>query len=196
MRYGTKKEQASLLVLFILPRRKYLELRLKQDIPTISQLYDLYHEDVHKRIYFLLANYHNSIIDADDLSQETWVKVTNSYHKVPENWDVKAWVLRVAVNVTIDFMRRKKRKAEEVEFLPEHEQEFERSPEEDYLDREAIYDTYRKMREPDRIIVGMYAHGYNYDEIREATKVTTKSGIKMSVSRSKKRFRDTFLSLN
>lgn len=171
-----------------------MELRYKRDIPTIDQLYILYHEDVHKRIYFLLANYANSLIDADDLSQETWMKVTNSYHKVPEDWDVKAWVLRVAVNVTIDFMRKKKRKAEEIEFLPEHEQEFEKSPEEAFIDKEAITNTYDRMREQDRIIVDMYASGYNYEEILQATH-TTRSGVKMSVSRSKKRFRDTFLSI-
>jgi RNA polymerase sigma-70 factor (ECF subfamily) len=172
-----------------------MELRFKKDIPTVDLLYSIYHEDVHKRIYFLLSNYGNSIVDADDLSQETWVKVTNSYHKVPDDWDVKAWVLRVSVNVTIDFMRRKKRKQNEVEIPTEYENKFSASPEESFIHKELIEATYNKLRPQDQIVVKMYAENYTYDDILLVLN-TTKSRVKMRVSRGKKRFRDTYLDLN
>ena len=172
-----------------------MELRLKRDIPTIDLLYTIYHEDVHKRIYFLLANYGNSVVDADDLSQETWVKVTNSYHKVPEDWDVKSWLLRVSVNVTIDFMRKKKRSQGEVEIPMEYENKFEENPEHHFIHKELIEATFSRLRPQDQVVVKMYAENYTYDDILTVLG-TTRSRVKMQVSRGKKRFRDTYTELN
>lgn len=168
----------------------------KKDIPTVEMLYSIFHEEVHKRIYFLLSNYNNSLIDSDDLAQETWVKVTNSYNKVPDDWNVRSWVLRVAVNVVIDFMRKKKRSCEEVTLIEEYDNEIEESPESGFIHREQITSTYASMREADRFIVQLYAHGYSYDEIlQEAQKQqikATRTGIKMYVSRSKRKFREAY----
>ena len=172
-----------------------MELRFKREIPTIDLLYSIYHEYVHKRIYFLLANYGNSVVDADDLSQETWVKVTNSYHKVPEDWDVKSWLLRVSVNVTIDFMRKKKRSQGEVEIPIEYENKFEDNPEHRFIHKELIEATFSRLRPQDQVVVKMYAENYTYDDILTVLG-TTRSRVKMRVSRGKKRFRDTYIELN
>lgn len=192
----TKSKQYSKMRYHYLILEYYMDYIQKYQLPTIEDLYNAYFEEVHKRIYFLLSSHRNSVIDTDDLSQEVWVKVSKNYHKVPDDWNVRSWVLRVAVNVVIDYIRKKKRTCEEVVIDTEFEytNEIIEGPEKSFIYRESITNTLSQLRETDRTIVCLYGHGFSYDEIRSATRAEeiTSSGIKMSVSRSRKRFQEAY----
>lgn len=192
----TKSKQYSKMRYHYLVLEYYMDYIQKYQLPTIEDLYNAYFEEVHKRIYFLLSSHRNSVIDTDDLSQEVWVKVSKNYHKVPDDWNVRSWVLRVAVNVVIDYIRKKKRTCEEVVIDTEFEytNEIIEGPEKSFIYRESITNTLSQLRETDRTIVCLYGHGFSYDEIRSATRAEeiTSSGIKMSVSRSRKRFQEAY----
>lgn len=167
-------------------------MSLRKDIPTISHLYDLYQEDVHKRIYFFISGYPNSGQDSEDLAQETWFRATRAYTTVPDDWDVHAWVMRIAVNVCIDYLRRRKRRLEETNIISEYNEEWcevaEPGPEDSFINRERIEATFAKMTPRDRIILDMHADGYSYKEIQQVTR-KRESGVKMIISRSKQKFR-------
>jgi RNA polymerase sigma-70 factor (ECF subfamily) len=48
--------------------------------------------------------------DADDLAQEVFVQVYESLHHFREEAELSTWIYRIAVNKSLDFLRRQKRK--------------------------------------------------------------------------------------
>ena len=48
--------------------------------------------------------------DADDLAQEVFIQVYESVHRFRGQAELSTWIYRIAVNKSLDFLRRKKRK--------------------------------------------------------------------------------------
>lgn len=48
--------------------------------------------------------------DADDLAQEVFIQVYESMHRFRGQAELSTWIYRIAVNKSLDFLRRKKRK--------------------------------------------------------------------------------------
>ncbi|MDX8360788.1 RNA polymerase sigma factor [Cytobacillus sp. IB215316] len=70
----------------------------------VLSLYDLYSRRVLKFIFTLTKDYHT----AEDLTHETFIKVYNSYGQLKNKDKVESWIFRIAHNITMDYMRRKK----------------------------------------------------------------------------------------
>jgi len=56
--------------------------------------------------------------DADDLSQEVFIQVYKSYTSFREESEMSTWIYRIAVNKSLDFLRKKKRKKRFAKILP------------------------------------------------------------------------------
>jgi RNA polymerase sigma-70 factor, ECF subfamily len=77
----------------------------------IQQLYDDYLQDVYQYcLYFT-----NSESEAEDLTQDTFMKVMKNFHSFQGNSSAKTWILSIARNTTIDYFRKRKIQ----QFLPE-----------------------------------------------------------------------------
>lgn len=48
--------------------------------------------------------------DADDVAQDVFIQVYESYNQFREDAELSTWIYRIAVNKSLDFLRRKKRK--------------------------------------------------------------------------------------
>ena len=48
--------------------------------------------------------------DADDVAQEVFIQVYESLDKFRNEAEISTWIFRIAVNKSLDFLRRKKRK--------------------------------------------------------------------------------------
>ncbi|WP_214481961.1 RNA polymerase sigma factor [Bacillus sp. SM2101] len=79
---------------------------MKQEHITkeILQLYDLYSSRIMKFIFVLTKDYYT----AEDLTQDTFIKVNNSYYQLKSKEKVEPWLFQIAHNLTMDYIRRKK----------------------------------------------------------------------------------------
>lgn len=69
-----------------------------------DQIYRDYHRLIRSVIFKI-----NGPVSLDDLVQETFLKVWKKYHHFEHRSQLKTWIYRIAVNVTIDFRRRNKK---------------------------------------------------------------------------------------
>jgi RNA polymerase sigma-70 factor (ECF subfamily) len=77
---------------------------MKDANSDLDQIYHIYFND----IYHYLLYFTNSQTDAEDLTQETFIKVFKHHEQMQNKTSVKAWIFSIAKNVAIDFFRKKK----------------------------------------------------------------------------------------
>ncbi len=78
--------------------------RLADDV-SLMQLYDQFRRPIHSYTYRLLGNWE----DADDVTQEVFVRACTSWDGLYEREALSAWLYRIATNLCVDLLRRRKR---------------------------------------------------------------------------------------
>lgn len=73
--------------------------------PELIMLYEKYKRQIHTYIYRLLG----SREDADDLTQEVFLSAFLSWEKLADRDHLSAWLYRIATNLCVDRLRRRKR---------------------------------------------------------------------------------------
>ena len=61
-------------------------------------------------VYNVAINYVQNIEDAEEITQDVFVKAFQSYHKFNHISDVNTWLYRIAINTSLDFIRKKSAK--------------------------------------------------------------------------------------
>lgn len=164
----------------------------KKDAPTVDALYSYCADDVKRRIYFMVSSSHNAAIEVEDLSQETWIKVHRFYARVPDDWNVRSWVLRVAQNLTIDYLRKaRSRKFEEVEIINDLDSDgmLVEDPADALIRRDSIHAIYAQLTTVEMTAVHLHANGFSNRDIQRYMGRPENSGMKMTVSRSRRKFK-------
>jgi RNA polymerase sigma-70 factor (ECF subfamily) len=72
---------------------------------ALSMLYEQFRRPIHSYIYRLLGNQE----DADDVTQEVFVRACTSWHSLQERDHLSPWLYRIATNLCVDILRRRKR---------------------------------------------------------------------------------------
>ena len=72
---------------------------------TVAQLYEQFRRPIHSYVYRLLGNQE----DADDVTQEVFVRACTSWHGLYERERLSPWLYRIATNLCVDILRRRKR---------------------------------------------------------------------------------------
>ena len=72
---------------------------------ALSVLYEQFKRPIHSYIYRLLGNSE----DADDVTQEVFVRACTSWNGLYERDNLSAWLYRIATNLCVDMLRRRKR---------------------------------------------------------------------------------------
>lgn len=72
---------------------------------ALSMLYEQFKKPIHSYIYRLLGN----MEDADDITQEVFVRACTSWNGLYERDNLSSWLYRIATNLCVDIMRRRKR---------------------------------------------------------------------------------------
>lgn len=164
----------------------------KKDVPTVDALYHLFSADVRRRIYIMVSSSYNAAIEVDDLSQETWIKAHRFYARVPDDWNVRSWILRVAQNLTIDYLRKAKaRKFEEVEIINDLDADgmLVEDPADTLIRRDSITAIYAQLTSVEMTAVHLHANGFSNRDIQKVMGRPENSGMKMTVSRSRRKFK-------
>lgn len=72
---------------------------------TLTLLYEQFRRPIHSYIYRLLGN----LEDADDVTQEVFVRACTSWNGLYERERLSPWLYRIATNLCVDQLRRRKR---------------------------------------------------------------------------------------
>lgn len=78
----------------------------KQDVDAYNELIQRYH----KKIYALVYNMTSNKEDAEDLVQEVFVKAYSALKNFKGDSSFYTWVYRIAVNRTINFVKKRKKR--------------------------------------------------------------------------------------
>lgn len=171
----------------------------------LIMLYEKYKRQIHTYIYRLLG----SREDADDLTQEVFLSAFLSWGKLADRDRLSAWLYRIATNLCVDRLRRRKR----ISWYPltrsTGDQRFEWKTEEEasYLpintggipeifEREHIRQTLASMPENyAAILILSAAQGISYQEIAVAMGISPNAAA-TRISRAKQMFIERYQRLN
>ncbi len=157
---------------------------LKGNTQAFSEIVTRYKNLVFSKVYALTNSYEDTL----DLSQEIFVKIYRSLARYDSRYSFAAWAMRIAVNHTIDYMRRNK-----LETLPldeaEHRLSEGASPEQEYIakeDRQKLNGAIATLSDKYRLPLEMYySSGMKYKEIAEELGIPL-SKVKNRIYRARK----------
>lgn len=75
------------------------------DALALSMLYERFRRPIHTYIYHMLGGQE----DADDLTQEVFVRACIAWETLQDRDNLSAWLYRIATNLCVDLLRRRKR---------------------------------------------------------------------------------------
>ena len=81
-----------------------VKLILKGDQLAFAELVELYQEKLYHMAYRMLNNKQ----EAEDVVQETFLRVYNNLYRYDENQKFSTWIYRIATNLCIDLLRKRK----------------------------------------------------------------------------------------
>jgi RNA polymerase sigma-70 factor (ECF subfamily) len=82
-----------------------MEASFANDADALTLLYEQFRRPIHSYVYRLLGN----LEDADDLTQEVFVRACTAWKSLYERDNLSAWLYRIATNLCVDVLRRRKR---------------------------------------------------------------------------------------
>src|SRR5258706_4660912 len=85
--------------------KKRSEASLSDDAHALSALYERFRRPIRSYIYRLLGSQE----DADDVTQEVFVRVFTAWDGLHDRDNLSAWLYRIATNLSVDLLRRRKR---------------------------------------------------------------------------------------
>src|SRR5947207_3349143 len=148
----------------------------KGDMGAYDDLVRRYQERIYATVYHMTSNHE----DANDLTQETFIKAYRALKSFKGDSSFYTWVYRIAVNKTINFLKqRKNRQAmslNDMDFNAEHDPDLvalisERTPRRDLNLaelQEKLNAAMQKLSEPHRLVVALHdVQGMSHEEIAE-----------------------------
>lgn len=133
---------------------------------------DLYQKYV-QAMYNVTVRMVNHSTDAEDILQEVFVKVFRNLHTFQGESTLGAWIKRITVNTTLNFIRKEKRKNEiglvEGIDLPEIIEEIDTAK----YSMAQIHHAIKQLPERCRVVLSLFLiEGYQHQEIAEILGIT------------------------
>ena len=160
---------------------------------SFDQIYDEYKIPIYKYVYHLVGDREQ----ADDLTQDTFLKAFRALPKMDANLKLSAWLYRIATNTAYDALRRRKL----IAWLPWQDLDHEPAdvesadPQEMYGTTELVRAALRRMPQQYRTALLLYTQeGLSYSEIAKALNIA-EGGVKMYLSRARQSFRSHYQAL-
>lgn len=132
--------------------------------------------------------YTNTQEDFEDYFQEVCLQIWRSKNNFKENSDWSTWVYRIALNVCLTLLKKKKNNSQNfaTDYLPpELHEESKAFVDEDL---ELLYGAIRKLSEIDRAVILLYLEEKSYKEIADTFNATP-NNIGVRIKRIKQRLK-------
>lgn len=85
------------------------------DNEAFARLYD----EVKKGVFAFAYSYLRTVADAEDVTEEVFLAVKRKAYMYRSGTDARAWIFQIAKNLSLDELRRRKRRAESLDDVPE-----------------------------------------------------------------------------
>lgn len=189
-----------------------LVLRCKRELPGNTQSYELLVQRHMNRVYSIVYRIVCNKEEAEDITQEVFVKVFNGLKKFEQQASFSSWLYRIATNSALDSLDKLKRQQKTVSpFAPfaatsskeqgeesdplSFQPSTEAGPEENALQRELRECIGRVLQQLDRqqssLLIMRDFNDLSYDEIAANLKVKL-SAVKMRIHRARLAFQELF----
>ena len=157
---------------------------------SFERIYDEYKTPIYNYIYHLVGNREQ----ADDLTQDTFLKAFKALPKMDANLKLSAWLYRIATNTAYDALRRRKL----IAWMPWQDLDHEPAdvesadPQETIGTSELVHAALKRMPSHYRAALLLYTQeGFSYAEIATTLNIA-ESGVKMYLSRARHSFREHY----
>ena len=137
---------------------------------------------IHKLSYM----YSNSQEEYEDLRQEIYYQLTNSFDSYKGNSKLSTWVYKVALFTALAFLRKRPKATTSLDLLPE-------IPAEESTDENwsLVIEALKNLPDTDKSIIFLYLEDKSYKEMAEILGLS-ESNIGVKLNRIKKKLRDHF----
>lgn len=143
-----------------------------------------------KKIYHLCYGYTGDEDSANDLMQETFLKVWQNLDKFRNQAMISTWIYRIAVNTCLTYLRSEKRQAKD-ELTPELEETTGEVISEKNEQVAQLYKCISKLEETERIIITMVLDEVPYPEIAEISGIS-EGNLRVKVFRIKQKLTELY----
>ncbi|MFH0991795.1 MAG: sigma-70 family RNA polymerase sigma factor [bacterium] len=165
------------------------------DEQAFEKLMRRYHRQVANIIYLTLGNRD----EIEDLTQEVFIRVYKSLHRFERDSSVYSWIYRIAVNISIDEIRRRKiKRTLSLEFFTDGKLEEEKRSKETPTASDALFDEEKKQVIRDAlqqlspihraILVLREYEDLSYEEIAESMHISVQA-VKSRIFRAREEMR-------
>ncbi len=149
----------------------------------IEQNFDRIVRENYEQIFRTIMSIVLNKDDAQDLTQETFLRAYIKRHTFRGESEITTWLTRIALNVTINFLRRRDKAAE-------HQKQFEipAPPENHSEEKLYVWQALEKLSPDERLVLVMYYfHGFSQAEIAQRLGINL-GAVKMRIKRAKEKF--------
>lgn len=152
---------------------------LSQDKEVVfKDIYSKFSPKVHR----LCLGYTGNAMLADDLLQETFIKVWQNFDTFRGDSQISTWVYRIAVNTCLYYIRSQKNKTttslDQINIFKEDEPDYEEQQ------VQVLYTCISKLVESDRLIITLLLEEVTYTEIAQITGVS-EGNLRVKIHRIK-----------
>ncbi|HEY3280658.1 MAG TPA: RNA polymerase sigma factor [Armatimonadota bacterium] len=151
-----------------------------------------------ERVTRLAFNMLGQMEDAQDVCQDAFLRLHQSLGSVDSNRPLGPWVYRIASNLCVDLLRRRKARPQTVDLPPEWEantpeERDDGSPQEQILKQETqrkVLEAIQLLPPKDRTVVTLrYLDDLPYSDIAQSLG-TTEANVMMRMSRARRKLRE------
>ncbi len=158
---------------------------MKQQEAQFNSLYQQYAGSIKK----LCLGYTGDTMLAEDLLQETFVKVWNNMSKFRGDAAWSTWIYRIAVNTCLGQLRKKQDKHEPIDDYRLSTLADKQETKEQQI--ALLYKCISKLAETDRLIISLVLEDKPYPEIAAITEIT-ENNLRVKIHRIKKQLSEIY----
>lgn len=143
-----------------------------------------------KKIFHLCYGYTNDEDSANDLLQETFIKVWQNLDKFRNQSMVSTWIYRIAVNTCLTYLKKESRQSKDEltpNIIENHKEEI--SEKEEQV--KTLYKCIAKLEETDRLIITMVMDEIPYPEIAEISGIS-EGNLRVKIHRIKNKLTELY----
>src|SRR5690606_11913035 len=143
-----------------------------------------------KKIFHLCYGYTGDTDAANDLLQETFLKVWQNLDKFRNKSLISTWIYRIAVNTCLTYLRSEKRQAKDEltdNIIESKVEEFSEKNEQVAL----LYKSIAQLEENDRLIITMVLDELPYNEIAEISGIS-EGNLRVKIHRIKQKLTEIY----
>ncbi len=172
---------------------KWIRQALSGDSEAFVQLIEVYQRSVFNLCYRMLGNTE----DAEDASQETFLRAFHALGKYDQKHSFATWLLSIAAHYCIDQIRKRKMTVFSLEDLPYVEfTDHDPLPESTVSlreDQQRVQQLLKTLTETDRAaIILYYWYDFSYEEIAQSLSLTV-SAVKSRLHRARRALAESWL---